>query len=143
LPGHPDDSEVYYSLVLPLTDESHMPPTKLDKTPLTKEESETIRQWIAEGANWPDGVTLKVVMKVEFVRDIEPILEHGGPLPDKPGRLCAFGSRKARVGRRKSVFHRPNPQRPHRRAAGQIDFARDVEPIFAHGGALSDKPGKR
>jgi hypothetical protein len=51
LPGHPDDSEVYYSTVLPLSDEGHMPPTKLDKTPLTTEQSEVIRQWIAEGAN--------------------------------------------------------------------------------------------
>ena len=38
-PGHPDDSEVYYQTVLPLTDESRMPPAKLGKTPLTKEQS--------------------------------------------------------------------------------------------------------
>src|SRR5580698_51889 len=57
-PGNPDDSEVYYTNVLPETDESHMPPSN-KRPPLTKEESETLRQWIMEGANWPDGVTLK------------------------------------------------------------------------------------
>src|SRR5580704_11235661 len=42
LAGHPDDSEVYYQLVLPLSDESHMPPSKLNKIPLTKEQCEVI-----------------------------------------------------------------------------------------------------
>jgi formylglycine-generating enzyme required for sulfatase activity len=142
LPGHPDDSEVYYLTVLPLSDENHMPPGKLDKTPLTKEQSEVIRQWIAEGANWPEGLTLKVIMKVEFVRDIEPMLEHGGPLPDKSRETLrlwlsqganwpaevSFPSAKAAAGVGASAV-----------PAGQIDFARDVEPIFAHGGSLSDQ----
>jgi formylglycine-generating enzyme required for sulfatase activity len=138
--GHPEDSEVYYQLVLPLSDESHMPPTKLDKTPLTKEQCEVIRQWIAEGANWPDGLTLKTIMKVEFVRDIEPILEHGGPLPDKARETLALwlsqgGSWPAEISFPSAKAAAGTPAA----AAGQIDFVRDVEPIFAHGGSLSDQ----
>jgi formylglycine-generating enzyme required for sulfatase activity len=138
-PGHPDDSEVYYQTVLPLTDESRMPPAKLGKTPLTKEQSEVLRQWIAEGANWPDGLALQTVMKVEFARDIEPILEHGGPISDKaketlrlwisqgavwPGGV-SFPSAKIAAGAAVAP-------------AGQMDFARDVEPILAHGGSLTE-----
>ena len=41
-PGHPDDSEVYFQLLLPLTDESQMPPASKGKTPLTKEQTETM-----------------------------------------------------------------------------------------------------
>jgi formylglycine-generating enzyme required for sulfatase activity len=140
VPGHPDDSEVYYQTVLPLTDESHMPPTKSNKAPLTKQETEVIRQWISEGANWPEGVTLKTVMKVEFARDIAPILEHGGPLSDKSRETLSlwlsqgaswpaevsFPSAKAAAGASAA-------------AAGQIDFARDVVAIIAHGGPLSDE----
>ncbi len=140
LPGHPEESQVFYLTVLPLTDESHMPPAKLKKTPLTKEQSEVVRQWIAQGANWPEGLTLKVVMKVEFARDIEPILEHGGPLADKDRETLrlwlsqggqwpeevSFPSAKVTAGAAGA-------------AAGKVDFARDVEPILAKGGPLPDQ----
>ena len=79
-PGHPEESAVYSLITLPLNNTNHMPK---NKPVLAKPETEVIRQWITEGAVWPDGVTLKMVMKVEFVRDIEPILEHGGPISDK------------------------------------------------------------
>src|SRR5271167_717659 len=85
-PGQPDDSQVYSMTVLPDTDDDHMPPSN-KREPLTKEESETLKQWIQEGANWPEGVTLQVVMKVKFVRDIEPILEHGGLISDSAKEL--------------------------------------------------------
>jgi formylglycine-generating enzyme required for sulfatase activity len=81
LAGHPEDSQVYSLTVLPLTDEDHMPPKQ--REPLTKEQSETLRRWIAEGADWPEGVTLKTVQKIDFVRDVQPILEEGGPLSEK------------------------------------------------------------
>lgn len=80
-PGHPEDSKVYTLTVLPVSDDDHMPPKQ--RPPLTKEESETLKNWIAQGADWPDGVTLKAVLKIDFVRDIQPILEKGGPLSDK------------------------------------------------------------
>jgi formylglycine-generating enzyme required for sulfatase activity len=136
-PGHPDDSEVYSLTVLPVTDESHMPPTKL--APLTKEQCEVIRQWIAEGAHWPDGLALSVVMKVEFVRDIEPILEHGGPILDKAREtlrlwIAQGATWPAEVSFPSAKVAAGAPTAP----AGQLDFVRDVEPIMVHGGSLSD-----
>ena len=139
-PGHPEDSEVYYLTVLPLTDESHMPPRKQNKAPLSKEQSEVLRQWIAEGANWPEGVTLKVVMKVEFVRDIEPILEQGGPLSDKAREtLRLWLAQGANWPAEVSFPSAKTAAGAAAAPAGQVDFARDIEPIFAHGGPLPDQ----
>ncbi|MGZ5543663.1 MAG: SUMF1/EgtB/PvdO family nonheme iron enzyme, partial [Limisphaerales bacterium] len=77
-PGHPDDSKVYTALLLPLTEDKHMPPK--DRPQLAPKEINTIKTWIAEGAEWPENITLTNVMKIDFVRDVEPILEKGGPL---------------------------------------------------------------
>ena len=140
VPGHPEESEVYALTVLPLTDENHMPPAKLKKAPLTKEQSETLRQWIAEGAAWPEGVTLKVVMKVDFARDVEPLLERGGPLSD-PARetlrlwLAQGANWPAEVSFPSAKAAAGAPSVP----AGPVDFARDVEPIFARGAPLSEQ----
>jgi len=30
------------------------------------------------GADWPDGVTLQAVARINFARDVQPILEDGG-----------------------------------------------------------------
>ncbi|HEX4121888.1 MAG TPA: SUMF1/EgtB/PvdO family nonheme iron enzyme [Verrucomicrobiae bacterium] len=139
LPGHPDDSEVYYLTVLPETDDSHMPPANKTAA-LSKEDSETLRQWIAEGANWPDGITLTVVMKVNFVRDIEPVLEHGGPLADKAKDLLRLwlsqgGKWPAEV---KFTGAKAAPPGPAVSPGEKIDFGRDVEPVLAAGGPLSE-----
>ncbi len=138
VPGHPDDSQVYYQTVLPATDESHMPPTK-SQAPLTQEQCDVLKQWISEGANWPDGVTLTVVMKVEFVRDIEPILEHGGPIADKAKETLRLWLSQGGAWPAGVSF--PLAKAPAGLAvapAGQIDFARDVMPVMAKGGGLSD-----
>jgi formylglycine-generating enzyme required for sulfatase activity len=136
-PGHPDDSEFYYLTVLPVTDESHMPPTKM--APLTKEQSDVLRQWIAEGANWPEGLVLKVLMKVEFVRDVEPILEHGGPIPGAAKEtLRLWLSQGAEWPQQVSFPKAKVPAGLPSASAGQIDFAREVVPILAHGGGLTD-----
>jgi formylglycine-generating enzyme required for sulfatase activity len=140
VPGHPDDSQVYYSTVLPDTDEGHMPPSN-KRAPLGKEDSETLKQWIAEGANWPDGMTLKVVMKVEFVRDIEPILEHGGRLADNAKDLLRLwlgqgGNWPAEV---KFTSAKAGPTAAAVSAGEKIDFVRDVAPLLAQGGPLSDR----
>src|SRR5579872_572951 len=80
--GKPDDSALYYLTVLPADDKTRMPPPDRS-APLPKEQTEILRRWIAEGANWPEGVTLATAMKIDFVRDVQPILEQGGPLSDK------------------------------------------------------------
>lgn len=50
-PGDPQKSALYLSIMLPKGDPKAMPPTG----PLPNEKRELIRQWILEGANWPDG----------------------------------------------------------------------------------------
>ncbi len=140
VPGHPEDSQVYYSTTLPDSDEGHMPPSN-KRPPLNKEDSDTLKQWIAEGANWPDGMTLQVVMKVEFVRDIEPILGRGGPLADAAKDLLRLwltqgGKWPAEV---KFSSAKPAPAAPALSPGEKIDFLRDVTPVLTQGGPLSDE----
>jgi formylglycine-generating enzyme required for sulfatase activity len=61
VPGNPAKSPLYTSTVLPPDDEKFMPP-KGDH--LTKDQTEILKVWIEQGANWPDGVTL-VARKAE------------------------------------------------------------------------------
>src|SRR5687767_10778239 len=43
--------------------------------PLAREQTERLRLWIEQGAEWPESVTLKQTPRVLFVKDIQPILE--------------------------------------------------------------------
>lgn len=63
VPGEPDKSPMYTSLILDKDHDDLMPPSNKGG-PLAKEKIEIIRQWITEGAKWPDGVTL-VARKAE------------------------------------------------------------------------------
>src|SRR5688572_24900518 len=53
--GKPDESSLVKRISLPEGHDDIMPP-KGD--PLTKEQIELIKKWIAEGANWPEGLVL-------------------------------------------------------------------------------------
>lgn len=92
--GKPQESSLYTTTVLGKDDDDVMPPIKHDTDYLmTKHETEILRQWIQDGAAWPKGVTLKAQKrrlpeKVDFVKDIQPILEYNcischGPTKDK------------------------------------------------------------
>src|SRR5439155_16285443 len=70
--GKPQMSPLYTSTILPPGDDKIMPP-KGD--PLSKEQTERLRLWIEQGANWPDNVTLQQVPRVTFAKDIQPLLE--------------------------------------------------------------------
>jgi len=72
VPGKPDDSPLYKSTVLPLGHEDIMPPKG---SPLARTQSDSLRTWIAQGASWPDGVELKKVQRIDFEKDIQPLLE--------------------------------------------------------------------
>ena len=72
VPGDPAESYLLTSTTLPLDDDDIMPP-KGD--PLTKGQQDLLRRWIAEGAKWPAGAALTQVRRVNFTRDIQPILE--------------------------------------------------------------------
>lgn len=49
-PGKPDDSEFLRRVLLPASDDDVMP---AEGEPLRKEQIDVLRQWIAEGADWP------------------------------------------------------------------------------------------
>jgi hypothetical protein len=53
VPGKPDESELYARVVLPADHDDIMPP-KGD--PLPKKQQDLLKQWIMEGAHWPDGL---------------------------------------------------------------------------------------
>jgi formylglycine-generating enzyme required for sulfatase activity len=72
VPGKPEESSIYKSIILPADHDDIMPP-KGDV--LTKEQVSVLKQWIAQGANWPADVTLKKIRRAEFTKDIKPILE--------------------------------------------------------------------
>ncbi len=54
--GDAAGSELHRRVVLPKGDDDHMPPEGL---PLSTEESDLLKNWINEGANWPEGLVLK------------------------------------------------------------------------------------
>src|SRR5438445_1663387 len=72
VPGKPEESPLYKTTTLPAASDDVMPPKG---EPLAKSQIESLRQWIAQGANWPAEVILKPVRRVDFVKDIQPILE--------------------------------------------------------------------
>ena len=57
VPGKSGESKLYTSTILAEDDDDLMPPKKKGG-PLPKAQTEVLRKWIDEGANWPDGVTL-------------------------------------------------------------------------------------
>ena len=72
VPGDPKKSPLYASTILPKGHDDIMPPKG---APLTKEQTQLLRNWIEQGADWPQNVTLKQVKRVDFVKDIQPLLE--------------------------------------------------------------------
>jgi len=61
-PGKADESDVYRRITLP-ADHDDVMPNKGDK--LTKAQTDLIRDWINQGAPWPDGVVLASVASKE------------------------------------------------------------------------------
>ena len=58
--------------ILPADADEVMPPKG---ELLNKDQSNALKEWIAAGAKWPEGVVLKQVRRIDFVKDIKPILE--------------------------------------------------------------------
>jgi len=71
-PGLPKDSPLYASTILPPGHDDIMPPKG---EPLNKYQTETLRRWIEEGAAWPDDASLKTIHRIDFVKDVQPVLE--------------------------------------------------------------------
>ncbi len=74
VPGEPDKSPIYTSTILAADHDDLMPPSNKGG-PLPKEITDVIKQWVAEGAKWPEGVKLGQVQRIDFVKDVQPILE--------------------------------------------------------------------
>jgi mono/diheme cytochrome c family protein len=60
VPGSPEKSMLYLALTLPPKDKKAMPATGHR---IPKDEVNTIRQWIAEGAKWPEGKEGAITVK--------------------------------------------------------------------------------
>src|SRR5688572_7195414 len=71
-PGKPQESKLYTSTVLPPDHDDIMPPKG---GVLTKGQTERLRLWIEQGAEWPDTVKLQQTPRINFVKDIQPLLE--------------------------------------------------------------------
>jgi formylglycine-generating enzyme required for sulfatase activity len=72
VPGDPRKSSLYTLTILPADDDNIMPPKG---GPLTKEQTEVLRAWIEQGAVWPEDAALKQTKRIDFVKDIQPLLE--------------------------------------------------------------------
>ncbi len=72
VPGKPEKSSIYTSTVLPPDDDDIMPPKG---EPLTIDQANVIKEWIAAGAKWPEGLVIQQVRRIDFAKDIKPILE--------------------------------------------------------------------
>ena len=70
--GKPAESPLYKSTILPPDHDDIMPPKG---APLTKIQTEALRQWIEAGAAWPENVKLEKTQRIDFVKDVQPILE--------------------------------------------------------------------
>ncbi|MGB7345504.1 MAG: SUMF1/EgtB/PvdO family nonheme iron enzyme [Pirellulaceae bacterium] len=98
VPGKPDDSSLFTSTTLPHDHEELMPPDE----PLDPSQIELLRKWITAGAKWTNEKPLKIQPRVDFVKNIQPILEqqcvscHSGDDPeggvDLTTRELAFDS---------------------------------------------------
>ncbi len=77
VPGNAEKSKLYSTTILPDDAKKLMPPrNKVTRSlaRLTKEQTETLKQWITEGAPWPDGVSL-IARKAEIQEGVnEPLL---------------------------------------------------------------------
>ena len=72
VPGNPEKSSLYTSTVLPPDDDDIMP---AKGELLTSDQANALKEWIAAGAKWPEGLVIKQVRRIDFVEDIKPILE--------------------------------------------------------------------
>ncbi len=73
VPGKPEKSPLYTTTVLEPNHDDIMPPSK--EPPLTKIQTEKLGEWIKAGAKWPQGLVLAQEPRMQFARDIKPVLE--------------------------------------------------------------------
>lgn len=72
VPGDPEKSSFYKRTVLPAGHDDIMPS---EEAPLDESQTKLLRQWIKEGAKWPADAKLEVRPRIDFVKNVQPILE--------------------------------------------------------------------
>jgi formylglycine-generating enzyme required for sulfatase activity len=133
-PSHPDESQVYALTQRPIDDDKVMPPKERPRP--TKQELDTIKTWIAEGADWPEGVTLRT--PVNFMLGVLPILEKGGPISDTDRRDLKTWLDQGAYWPAGVKLAGAKPM-PKTTTGAKVDFAHDVLPILSNGGPLSSE----
>ena len=98
VPGSPDKSSLFTTTILHPDHEDLMPP----EAPLDPSQTKLIGKWITQGAKWTVEKPLRMQPRVDFVKNIQPILEqqcvscHSGEEPegglDLSTRELAFDS---------------------------------------------------
>jgi len=73
VPGNVEKSLLYELSALDPDEDDVMPPKASDH--LSKAQLDVLKEWIEQGAKWPDGVELEQVRRPRFVKDIQPIFE--------------------------------------------------------------------
>jgi len=72
--GNAAKSPLYALTILPASDDKAMPPQPKNPA-LSQAQKDLLKAWIDAGAAWPDDAKLSVAKRIEFVADIQPILE--------------------------------------------------------------------
>jgi hypothetical protein len=87
IPGDPDKSGVYHRITLKPDDDDIMPPSDKAK-PLTKAQTDLIKQWIAEGANFGDWKQ-DVVKETADAGTTTPAADAAGPAAEVLPQVAA------------------------------------------------------
>jgi formylglycine-generating enzyme required for sulfatase activity len=131
--GKPDKSKLYTTTVLADDAKKLMPPKNkvtgmLER--LSKEESEVLKNWIAEGAVWPDGATLTARKK-----------DTGGKI-DEAAVVASIGKRIVSITKEKTV----GDMKPYTDEILGTDVKFDLVPIpggkFKMGSSANEKGRK-
>ncbi len=115
--GKPDKSKLYTTTVLADDAKKLMPPrNKVTKAleRLTAAETEVLKNWIAEGANWPDGVAL--IARKKDVADTADA---------EAGIIAGIAARIAEVSKEKT----PGDMKPYSTMIPGSEIAYDMVPI--------------
>lgn len=81
VPGNAEDSDVYILTTLGEEDDDVMPPKKSGV--LTLSQQETLKNWINQGAEWPEDLVLEQKPRIKFESNVLPILRKGGEFSAK------------------------------------------------------------
>lgn len=74
-------SELHKRLLLPKDNDDRMPP---EGEPLSADQITAIRNWINEGANWPDGVVIQAATKAAPATPAPAVASTTPAAPPKP-----------------------------------------------------------